>query len=255
MATKNFTTLTTKECLLAAEGVLENSEKKWEISTLLAANGKYGEASTMAMVSIEEMVKSIILLIDARGFRLRKIKGMSMMFRNHKIRYLIAYMMFVVDVVSQELKKLMIDIMEGRVDANELMEKLEKKDSHFVKKINQYGLMKFRSLRQEFVWFSKAEIFRQEGLYCDFIDKFKSPIKVSETEYIEVIKRLSQVRLVGQGLIATLNSTENIYVEYLETLKKRFIHDKYYKKIELSFDSLKKTRDDPFEHLKKFLRG
>jgi AbiV family abortive infection protein len=69
---------------------------------IFAERGEHGSSVFMAITSVEELVKALIILMDGRGFALRNVVGIGVIFRNHQIRYLLSYAMFVINVASDE---------------------------------------------------------------------------------------------------------------------------------------------------------
>jgi len=225
--------------------ILENSDDKWETSKALAIKGKYGDAMFSAIVSIEELIKSLIVLFNGRGFEFGKVKGIKRFFKSHQIRHFMGYAMFVINVFSEEvvffLQKLRANPEEGFAFVNAVIDNDEK--AHLL--VKDYGLRMFESLAKEFEWFSMLETFRQNGMYVDYQDQLKTPIAISENQYAELYSRLEKVRNVGLGLVETLNSNEELYVKHFESLRGQFIRDNYYEKIETALTQLGTFRD-PF---------
>jgi len=105
MSSKTFVTISKNECLTVYRNVLEHSDQKWESGKQLAKINDFGGATSMAIISVEELVKSLIIFLDGKGFEFRSIKGISTLFDNHQIRYLLAYTMFAMGLFGDELMK------------------------------------------------------------------------------------------------------------------------------------------------------
>lgn len=69
-------------------------------------------ACSFAIISTEELVKAFIVFWDGQGFNFRKIKGMSTIFRNHRIRYFILFLLYVMGLLNDELRKLMSTVIQ-----------------------------------------------------------------------------------------------------------------------------------------------
>lgn len=229
----------------AYKQILENSDDKWETSKELGIKGKYGDAMFSAIVSIEELIKSLIVLFNGRGFEFGQVKGMKRFFKSHQVRHFMAYTMFVINVFSEAVvffvQKLRANPEEGFGFVNAVIDNEDK--AHL--KMKDYGMRMFESMAKEFEWFSMLETFRQNGMYVDYQDQLKTPIAISQNQYTELHSRLEKVRNVGLGLVETLNSNEELYIKHFESLRKQFIRDNYYDKIESALTQLGTVRD-PF---------
>lgn len=253
MDNKTFLNISESECLIVYKEILENSDKRWESGRMLANNGDFGLGISSSIISIEELIKAIIVFLDGRGFELRKIKGMSSFFRNHEIRYVVAYSMFVIGLFGEDLIKALKRIKEEPEWLLKMSKEMKNDKEFFEKRLRFYSLRKFVTLKRELNWFSKVDLFRQEGFYCDYKASLKSPIQVSEIDFNEVIKRLEKVRHVGNSLIQAMETDQEEYIKQFSNFSSDFKKSQYADKIACALDGIKKTRKRPFELLKERL--
>jgi AbiV family abortive infection protein len=102
------------ECYTLYKKVIENSNKKWESAELLAKHSDYGGAISTHITSMEEMIKALILLFDAKGFDLRKVEGMDIILRHsHKLRHFIGFTMFALNLFIEEMMSFIIKVKEN----------------------------------------------------------------------------------------------------------------------------------------------
>lgn len=252
---KTFMTLSKEECLIAYKDVLSNSESKWEAGLKNAKNGEHGIALSLAIISIEELVKSLIILMDGKGFNIRSTKGIHTIFRNHQIRFVIAYAMFVVSVFGEELIRL-IQMLKGdpKLLPN-LIVKFTNNDPVMLRWLKIYSIKKFLMLKREFEWFSQVDLFRQDGFYSDYDGMLRSPLKIDGQNYFEVIHRLDKVRRVGKSLIDSLNSEEELYTEHFQNMKQMFYQENFYDKIGAALSTVRKARQNPFDVIVEKIKG
>jgi AbiV family abortive infection protein len=251
MSSKTFLTIPKKECLVVYLEILNNSNKKWESGKKLAEIGDFGSATSIAIFSIEELVKSILVLLDGYGFKFRNIQGIGLFFKNHQIRYILAYAMFVINIFSEEIKKYIIYF---RDKPNELILEIAKirGDRRYLEqKLKYYTFRKIIALKKEFEWFSKVDVLRQDGLYCDFDEQLKNPINISEEDYQQVFRRLEKVKEVGQIIIDSFTSHEYLYKDYIEQMKLDFRQNDIYQKISNALMKLRHSNENPFELIMK----
>ena len=228
---KNFLTISKQECLIVYKDVLENSDTRWNIVNKLAKLGDYGGATSCTIISIEELVKALIIYFDGRGFYFRKVKGMKIFFRNHQIRYVIAYVIFVMNVFAQKLKKFILKIR----DDPEYILRLSKEIKHenfLEKKLKIPLLRKLSELRKEFEWFSDIDISRQNGFYIDYSNVLKTPLNITSQDYIKLKTKLAKVRNVGNGIIQVFEENSPETALQLANLLNDFRKKEYYNFIE-----------------------
>jgi AbiV family abortive infection protein len=255
MDNKTFLNISKDECLVVYKEILENSDKRWNSAKLLSENGDYGLGISTSIISIEELIKSIIVLLDGKGFELRKINGMSSFFRNHEIRYVVAYSMFVMSLFGEDLIKILKKIKENPEWIVEVTKDMKSEKDFIEKKLGIYILRRMVTIKNELNWFANVDLFRQEGFYCDYDKLLKTPIRISKNDFDEVIFRLSKVRKIGKGFIQTLETNEEYYVNYFSKLIKDFKEKNHAQKIAKGLEFLKKVKKKPFELIKEKLNN
>lgn len=137
---KTFSTLSRQECKTAYQAILHNSGELWESGLLLAKSKRYGHATPFLINSVEELVKSLILFFDSEGFQLRQTKGVDTFFRNHQIRYVIAYAMFCMNIFGDELMKFIQKVREKPQEMMRLHEEMKADENYVEHKLKFYLL-------------------------------------------------------------------------------------------------------------------
>lgn len=247
---KKFSSLTMIECGEAYKVMYATAESEWEAGKQLAEAGKYGNATSLLIISIEEYVKSLLIFFDSKGFQFRNTKGVAVFFRNHQIRYVIAFIMGVMNLFGEEMKKALLWVKANPDEVIVLHKSMNENDQFFEEKFGYYLKRKLVYILQEFAWFKNADLFRQEGFYCDYKDFLKTPLKLSKKEFDEVYIRLEKVREVGKFLIQGFDSKDPSIQEQILRLKNDFKTKKYYDKIADALDALSKSKQNPFAFLK-----
>ncbi|NOT91646.1 AbiV family abortive infection protein [Ferruginibacter sp.] len=131
MEGKTFLNISRKECLIVYNDILENSDRRWESGMVLAKNGDFGLGISASIISIEELIKAIIVFLDGNGFDFRKSKGIDSFFRNHEIRYVIAYFIFIISLAGDELKKIIKKMNDNPEHVNNLIKGM-RDDKNFI---------------------------------------------------------------------------------------------------------------------------
>ncbi len=175
MPDKSFVTISRKECQSRYKEIITVSDKHWETSQKMAEAENYGLAMILLIASIEELVKALIIFFDANGFDLRKVKGTNKFFKDHQIRYFIAYIMFIMNIVIDEFKKIIIQYYNRPEDLMQLVKQAKSDETFFEKHLKFYLLRKLILVKKELEWFEKIDLSRQQSLYSDYQGKFSSP--------------------------------------------------------------------------------
>jgi AbiV family abortive infection protein len=256
MNTKSFINISKKECVEICTDICENSEKHWRSGRLLAEKGDYGTAISVSIISIEELIKALILALDSAGFEFRKVKGVNTFFKNHEMRYVIAYFMFVISLLGEELIILVKKHNENPQKTQQIFYDIKKDEISFINRFGFYLKRKIIILRNELRWFSKIDLFRQEGFYCDYNNRFKTPVRISAKEYTEVFERLAKVRRLCRFLIRELKKNDDKEKKQFDEIRKLMKTENYYEKIEYALSSVKCNRkrafDAIFDHFRSF---
>ncbi len=246
---KRFSSLTTKECADAYKSMYATAESEWEAGKQLAASGKYGNATALLIISIEEYVKSLLIFFDSKGFHFRNTKGVAVFFRNHQIRYVIAFVMSVMNLFGEEMKKALLWVKANPEKVTQLHKDMNEQEQFFEQRFGYYLKRKLVYILREFAWFKNADLFRQEGFYCDYKDFLKTPLQLSKDEFNEVYVRLEKVRDVGKFLIQGIESSDASVQEQIRKLKSDFKTRQYYQKISNALEALSKSKQNPFAYI------
>jgi AbiV family abortive infection protein len=236
---KNFSSLSQKECIEEYKGILQNAERCWKSGEILAKDEDYGRAISLAIISIEEIIKAAVIFLDGKGFRFRKVKGIRLLFRTHQIRYFIAFAMFVVTIFGDDLIKFIQSLREKDKSGLDKLQRDFSDKALLESKAEQYAKEKFLQIAKELEWFSKVDVLRQNGFYCDYDEQLINPIQISRTEYFEVLQKLEKVRKVGAELIRSFDSDDELIAEQLSKALKEFNENDRYKSIERFLDKVK----------------
>lgn len=227
---KTFMSISKKECLVASGECFANSNSKYNDAAILANAGSYGNATSMLMLSLEEMMKGLILNLDANGFKFRhSVKGIGSIFENHKLRYFLAFALSVFNAFSLDLKKLLIRL----IDKPQEFLSLNLADPALQQRATLWLMIKMEFIRKDIEWFSNADMYRQDGFYVDFDESLKTPLHISADQFNEFRHRVDNFRGFASEFIATFdlkNNTPDLVAE-IQKLQKRLIADGYYEKL------------------------
>jgi AbiV family abortive infection protein len=246
---KKFSSLTKAECAEAYKEMFANAESEWQAALSLAKSGKHGNATSLMIISIEEYVKSLLIFFDSHGFHFRTTKGVGVFFRNHQIRYLIAFVMAVMNHFGEEMKRFLLNIKENPEKIKSLHAAFKEDDNYIEKRFGYYLRRKLVEIIIEFRWFKGADLFRQKGFYCDYRDFLRTPLHITEVEFKEVFKRLGKIRSVGKAIIEGFESDSKEVLEQIQKMKTEFRAKNHYLKITNGLKRLSDSKQSPFEYI------
>lgn len=213
---KKFASLSKSECANEYISILANSDQCWASGEYLAEKNDYGRAMSLAIISVEELIKCIVIFLDSKGFRFRQIKGIGVIFKTHQIRYIVAFVMFCFTIFGDDLLRFLQKTFkpDKKTNAEELKALLSDKKK-LEKQASAYTLRKIVQISKEIVWFSKVDVLRQNGFYCDYDQQLVNPVHINETAYLEVKLKLSAVRFFGKQFMEIANNEAHAEVNYL----------------------------------------
>lgn len=245
---KQIKDLSDSDCQDLFEAIMQNSERRWQSAELLANNQDYGGAIRDLITSMEEMIKSIIMLADTKGFEFRKIENMDFIIRrSHSIRHLIGLLMLIFNIFIDDFKKVIEKFHES---PSEFL--LIVKNKPFVETLlKKYLVEKIIIFQEEFKWFSKVEITRQQSTHVDLGEEIISPISLTSDDYQEVFSRMNNVKKLGSDFISSLTSDDKDFNQQLADLQKQFIDEDWYETISSFIESTKNGKKNPFGLIEK----
>lgn len=251
---KDFMNIPKKECLVVYKGMINHSDAKWNSGEKLAEIGDYGTATSLLIFSIEELIKSLVILLDGKGFEFRNTPGVKIVFQDHRIRYVIAYLMFSMNLFGEDLICFILKVRNDKQEVFGLMKEFEKNKESLVEKFIIYLYQKIKLIDEENEWFSQVDIFRQDGLYCDYEQQFKNPLMIGEGNYLGVLERLKKVRSFGKEFITIAESDDDELIKQIKQLSRQFREDRVYQKLGNSLSGVRKSGENPFDLIKELLK-
>ncbi|MGM0478662.1 MAG: AbiV family abortive infection protein [Bacteroidota bacterium] len=212
---KNIMTLSNAEKLEVASELFTNANKK-RSSSLKLLDHDNASAVSLQILSMEEDIKGLILILDFYGFPiLKEVKDIHNIFKNHKLRYIAGLILSTLNLFVEDFKKLR----ELFQDMNRMRKHLNDID-FFINEFKSYSENRIASIKQEIKLFSKMEIIRQRAMYVDFQDNLLSPDHISKKDFqivservdtinqsIKKLKTLFEDQLISQGSVEKLNQT------------------------------------------------
>lgn len=183
----HFTDLTSEESKDLDKQIYNNALKlKDDAILLFNENKSFSSATSLLVLSSEEVIKASLVLLHSEGFNVYKLQDAKKFFYDHKIRHQIVQLIEIGTSLSESIEKWSkrkptkkfkqkYDFLNITVD----ILKASKPTLKSVERINK--LFEFNNLKNN-------------GLYVGFKDKLIVPkVVVSERDYLEVIEIVDRV--------------------------------------------------------------
>lgn len=187
---KTFFEISKQECLFLYHELVANCERHFRIAQLLADNDEYGTAISHRVLGAEELVKAMIIYFDGIGLNLRRVSGISKLFRDHKTRHAITFNF----VLMATTLKPMLEIVErirvylhfpdSRINLNELENAIILNDQNIVEQTAKlFGETLVSKIENQLDFWFAADDYKMKGFYVDFKTTLQSPGQISKLEY------------------------------------------------------------------------
>ncbi len=229
---KNFTTLSSSECSVYYTEVIKNAEAKFNSADKIAEHGDYGTALSTQIIGLEELIKALVLFADGKGFEFRNVAGMNGVFRNHGLRYLFSFFLFVFSVFGETLQEGMNYVMK-KAESDEGVAQFKAmqsdREEFFHKYILPHLVERLQYVLSELKWYNEFDKIRQLGFYSDFNDRLHSPVSIDAPFYYGFKERIDSVKHIVFKMIEEFNMDIPFVKEYLpeiiEDCRERKIYD------------------------------
>lgn len=249
MNKKYFLNLSKEDCLKEYNNLKVNSEIKLKSSENLAFNGDLGSAISLLIISNEELIKALILYLDANGLSLRNIKGMKSIFNNHKLRYLLIFWFSIITIFFDDIKQYLPQMVKDKrlLNAVNTYKVFGLIDPLFSSKLNFYIKRKAVQFRQELKFYSRVDKMRQNGLYLD-----PESTTFSRSDYIKVHKKFLKVRFTIQEFLPYSLTDGNDKTAAIQIIKEILIKKNGYEELGQLINKINKPNINPYDEMFKF---
>lgn len=193
-----FLNISPKNSKVLHEPIYKNALKLRKDALLIAeVNKSFPSATSLLILSSEEVIKSILVLLHSQGYKTYLIKDSKKFFSDHRVRHQLAQLM--------ELSTGILESIEKK-ESNEPVTLLKTKSEFWNGLVN--GILEIALASKPFLdsaqRVKKLMEFndkKNQGLYVDFRDKLLIPqIEISESDFIETRLIVNRIFNVYKGL-------------------------------------------------------
>jgi AbiV family abortive infection protein len=205
MENRTFYNATPEECAAAYPVTIRNSDRHVRVGTLLAASGEYGMTISHLILGAEELLKASLLVMESKGFNLRKNKSIGKLFYYHQARHAIFKEPLSIWLFFQRLVK------KEPADAR------HRRTTFFRMAIKViYGAV---DSYLHYIWWEKANDRKERGLYVDFHNDVLDPGMITKTDYAQALRHSV---ILNKELKGFIHSISQLRQEQVEEYKEMF---------------------------------
>jgi|SRR5690554_737523 len=197
---KTLLTLNKTEKGKVVKELLKNAERKRNSSIILLENDDIASAIHLQILSMEEDIKAMILMLDAYGFKLiQHVKDINTIFKNHRLRFVTGFILSSLSYFKEDIERLPELFRNDR-----LMKAILEDRTMYLKPLLSHVVDRARQVKDELYLFSEMERIRQMSNYVDFVNEIHSPSNLTIDDFELVQKRVlkinSTVLLIDRNL-------------------------------------------------------
>ena len=233
--------LSARECRAKSLEILGNATRLWKAALDNGKGADYGLSISLMVISIEELVKALILILDASGFEFRKSTSVKRFFTDHHIRHVTSFWLMVFYVFGSDANKILSGIGITPQNLMALFNIVQSKDERMRRLTNWYLEKKIHQLLVELEWFSQMENYRQNGFYCDYDH---SPLNIQFDEFQIALEKLDKVRRVATGIIEIYQNLTPQALKEAKQLSKTLKDSHLYEALGRGIDSIKRNKNE-----------
>jgi len=174
-----------------------NARELFISGDILAEKSKWGTATSLLVLSIEEAFKGLVFLMDSQGKNLRnKLDFFKKFLTNHETRhnasgliyYAIGFLQHILPIITSETK----------------IENIDLKSIDFINESTD--------------WFENLDSLKQRGFYVGFASgQVFSPKDIIETDYYEARRYADHILILCEKLLVEVENNGNTsFIDYLE---------------------------------------
>ncbi|MBP6390542.1 MAG: AbiV family abortive infection protein [Flavobacteriales bacterium] len=188
---KVFQTLRKEECAGEAYKIILNAKAIWRDAGHLESFGSYARALALEIYALEELTKAFVLLLDSRGFNLRKLNNLKVLNKDHQQRHVVIMIAAVFDVLGKEMQKGVNWIKDDTVLYERLVEQEEQVISELTIWMAKYYTESLGpSMMQLAQWAAILGDTRSDGIYTEYRDELHTPLQLDMEAYLTKSERI-----------------------------------------------------------------
>lgn len=251
----SFHNVPDKDCATVAKDVAEHARSKWTTAEKLAINGEYPVAIAVKILSLEEYSKALLLYVDSRGFRFRKLKAMKALDRSHRQRH--ALLLFIAMLGSfgqlmNELVRWLATNDNGEAeDECEVGERVHKELPGLIGRLRTEIVPAMEQLTKSY---ARLDRLKQLALYTEFGDALVTPLHIGVADFVQCREVLDRAQIAVEAYLGWFEADDPHLNRALQHLERRLQSPEDYRRLN-EFIETNFTRANPFETVMAFLRS
>lgn len=217
---KNLLTLNKTEKRKVVKELLKNGESKRASSQTLVENNDIASAIHLQILSMEEDIKAMILMLDAHGFKIiENVQHINSIFKNHRLRFVTGFILSSLSYFKEDIERLPELARNKR-----LVKAILSKKTYFLKPVLLHLANRAMQIQDELFLFSEMERIRQMANYVDFVNEIHSPSNLTIDDFELVQKRVLKINSTVLLIDRNLKSNQ-ITADLVETMNSSNVFD------------------------------
>jgi|GEM_PF-7101893 len=247
---KTLYNISPQECRRIYKSIRANADDQWSAAEILAENRMYGQACSHLIISMEEMIKCTIVILDGNGFEFIKTRELNRYFSEHSIRAYTGLLLMICSLFGNDILNIVKRFKSDQRFTIWAVERMKNKVwlEHYT---IRYFKRKLPQIRKELEFFGDLEHRRQLGFYCDYDSTFHNPTLVSKEQYDVTFRKIEKVNIVLGGIIAACEQTDSQILQLKALYLATFKNDRLYEKLGILFSKNRTSKF--FEKIDKLL--
>lgn len=153
------------------EPIFKNALKLKRDAITLAQIGSYSTATSLLVLSSEEVIKALLVLLHSEGYHVYRIDGAKKYFTDHKIRHELSKLVESITAILESIRELVTKISEPKFQfKNQFWNELLNVLRVFVSVLKPIAISHERIKE-----FDKFNEYKNKGFYVDFFDEIIIP--------------------------------------------------------------------------------
>lgn len=189
---KTFLTLDKKESLEVSDHTIKNAIILQETAKYAAENNNYGVATSLMILSIEEVIKAQVLFFQGVGIRVHRIKNANKIFSSHKDKHQVATQLQFSKIIEGFIKAINYEPKEKKYKTGVRFMDSLLGGLHDIVNILQPVTLISKSIDQmsaNVEWLKKANDIKNKGFYVDY----KSDVELPQNITFDTFEKASSI--------------------------------------------------------------
>ena len=175
---KKFTSISRPEAIEIYQDIIKNYKRLKKTAEFGQTEANYGVALSLYILSSEELIKAFVVLMHGFGVNVFQIKELNKVFHHHKTKHELSTLMELLVLVEAFFTATDKNTYSASINTGI---KFIDETYKFLRGI-QKAAKPLLEIEENLNWWSKADDYKNRGLYVDYRDELKTPNQITKEE-------------------------------------------------------------------------